>query len=205
MEGAPGALVTSDSVYPHLWQHVGVATDVTALSSEAVATYLAGVNRGSPVATILLRLRVCNTCRFPLPDGGFYHDKKSRDGLSFACRECSKARSRAWTKDNREHHTRYSALWRAANPERQKLIQDRAARTPAGKRNAKLYKQRNRHKVRARGAVNNHKRAGKLNAQPCESCGAIQAQAHHEDYNRPLDVTWLCQSCHSRHHKEHET
>jgi hypothetical protein len=26
--------------------------------------------------------------------------------------------------------------------------------------------------------------------------------AHHEDYDRPLDVMWLCQPCHKQRHKE---
>jgi uncharacterized OB-fold protein len=38
----------------------------------------------------------------------------------------------------------------------------------------------------------------------CERCGRSSAnlQAHHEDYSRPLDVEWLCETCHKRHHKE---
>lgn len=35
----------------------------------------------------------------------------------------------------------------------------------------------------------------------CESCGAENAQRHHDDYERPLDVRWLCSSCHGREHR----
>lgn len=43
----------------------------------------------------------------------------------------------------------------------------------------------------------------------CESCGRTEAeakdvgqtiQAHHVDYAKPLDVVWLCASCHVRGH-----
>lgn len=41
-------------------------------------------------------------------------------------------------------------------------------------------------------------RAGKLIEEPCRICGNIKAEAHHEDYSKPLDVVWLC----NKHHKE---
>lgn len=36
----------------------------------------------------------------------------------------------------------------------------------------------------------------------CENCGKIgKVQGHHEDYNLPLEVVWLCQDCHIEIHK----
>lgn len=35
----------------------------------------------------------------------------------------------------------------------------------------------------------------------CQRCGGEgKIEAHHTDYSRPLDVQWLCQSCHRREH-----
>lgn len=41
----------------------------------------------------------------------------------------------------------------------------------------------------------------------CSRCGAEAAvHAHHDDYHEPLDVVWLCASCHAlRHRKQHRT
>ena len=42
-------------------------------------------------------------------------------------------------------------------------------------------------------------------AEACEDCGEPgPVQAHHDDYNRPLAVRWLCWPCHHRWHQGHE-
>lgn len=50
---------------------------------------------------------------------------------------------------------------------------------------------------------------GILKPRPCEVCGETglmadgrnKVQAHHDDYNKPLDVRWLCQEHHHEWHK----
>jgi hypothetical protein len=53
-------------------------------------------------------------------------------------------------------------------------------------------------KEKAVNAVNNAIRDGRLTRQPCEVCQKPNAQAHHDDYWKPLAVRWLC----FRHHRE---
>lgn len=44
-------------------------------------------------------------------------------------------------------------------------------------------------------------RAGILKKQPCYFCGNLKAMAHHWDYNKPLEVQWLCHSHHQTWHQ----
>lgn len=64
----------------------------------------------------------------------------------------------------------------------------------------KHWRQRNREKVRAHVVVNHYLRTGRLVRQPCQECGAEPAHAHHEDYDKPLSITWLCSRCHRQLH-----
>jgi hypothetical protein len=41
-----------------------------------------------------------------------------------------------------------------------------------------------------------YQRRGKLIPKPCENCGSVDSQKHHEDYRKPLVVKWLCRACH---------
>ena len=48
---------------------------------------------------------------------------------------------------------------------------------------------------RAYNAVAAAKRKGDLKPEPCSACGA-KAEAHHNDYDKPLEVVWLCRKHH---------
>lgn len=45
---------------------------------------------------------------------------------------------------------------------------------------------------------------GIITPMPCEICGALGAEAHHDDYNSPLKVRWLCREHHLEWHKENK-
>lgn len=57
-------------------------------------------------------------------------------------------------------------------------------------------------KVGARKALNRAVAAGRVLPEPCGECGAPRAQAHHDDYSKPLQVRWLCAGCHSKLHNQ---
>jgi hypothetical protein len=57
-------------------------------------------------------------------------------------------------------------------------------------------------------AVNLAIEDGTLKRQPCETCGSNdggpgpRTTAHHDDYSKPLDVRWMCASCHTKMHHQ---
>jgi hypothetical protein len=50
--------------------------------------------------------------------------------------------------------------------------------------------------------VNREIGAGRLERGACEVCGEVDAHAHHEDYDLPMDVRWLCPQHHADVHAE---
>lgn len=56
---------------------------------------------------------------------------------------------------------------------------------------------------KARSELNHYLRDKHIERKPCEICGE-KAEAHHDDYNKPLEVRWLCFKHHREWHKIHE-
>jgi len=67
--------------------------------------------------------------------------------------------------------------------------------------NKKLDRQRHYKHHRAREKVYAAIRSGRLERRPCEVCGDIKSESHHEDYDKPLEVNWLCRKHHIELHK----
>ena len=124
---------------------------------------------------------LCRICLRDLPVGAFY------EGVASRCKECHKEAVRRNYRKNIERYKDYERK-RASDPKRResakKYQRAMTFRSP-GKRSARV-------------AVGNALRDGRLNRQPCAVCGASASEAHHFDYSRPLDVTWLC----FKHHRE---
>lgn len=65
-------------------------------------------------------------------------------------------------------------------------------------------RERHRSRYLARTKVSNAVRSRRLVKEPCEVCGSLEVQAHHDDYSKPLDVRWLCDPHHREWHKHNE-
>lgn len=59
-------------------------------------------------------------------------------------------------------------------------------------------------KVKARSDLNHAvERGDVIRPDACEVCGdPADTEAHHRDYNKPLEVEWLCRDCHDGRHNE---
>ena len=113
-------------------------------------------------------------------------------------------RNRRYYYENRE---RILARQKArAKAKRSEIAKTQAAylKTPNGKvsnyKKSRSWAQRNPEKRRAHEMVKDALRQGVLIRQACQ-CGEVKSHAHHDDYSKPLEVRWLCRTCHRNHHE----
>jgi len=172
---------------------------------------------GHPVLRLTMKTCTNPECGKRKPLSEFYRDKQKKDGYTSRCKVCVTAQQASWYKTNRQKIIVHTRLYRASHRE------ERAA-------NARLYRERHGEEIKAcnrdyranhrkriaaywrdyyrthakeegaRSKVRRAKMTGKLVAEPCEQCGATKTEAHHDDYDKPLDIRWLCSGCHKRLH-----
>lgn len=138
-------------------------------------------------------VKVCLACGVSKELTEFYTHPETSDGYINKCKACKKEESRK----NRERNIDYYRAY-----DRRRAESDH--RKENTKRVVHEYRKKYPERRRANNLVAKALQAGSLIKQPCERCGESKAFAHHEDYNKPLDVVWLCQPCHKQRHKELE-
>lgn len=62
------------------------------------------------------------------------------------------------------------------------------------------WREKNPDGWRAHSKVNYLIRKGTIKRTPCEICGEKETHAHHDNYDKPLEIKWLCPSCHQKYH-----
>jgi hypothetical protein len=91
------------------------------------------------------------------------------------------------------------------NKEKLKIQSREYQQSPEGKLKRKEYNRKYREKTKMRKKahkkVENAIKFGNLKRQPCEICGDPKSHAHHEDYEKLLEVRWLCDQHHKEAHK----
>lgn len=131
-------------------------------------------------------MKNCSSCGELKPLDHFQKRKASKDGLTASCKGCLKIRDKA------KHDKKATSWCRVPYVN----IEPRAA-----------YVMRNGRKRYAHEQLNYAVKVGKvLKREKCERCGNQElVHGHHDDYNKPLIVMWLCPKCHKQRHRELET
>lgn len=94
--------------------------------------------------------------------------------------------------DKRSERLAYARAWRAA-------LGDKASERDRNRYRAE------RLRALCRATLRDAVRSGRIHRGPCEVCGSQTTQAHHDDYDQPLVVRWLCQTHHAKLHSIYQT
>ncbi len=129
----------------------------------------------------------CFKCHVTKPLFDFYKHSAMGDGHLNKCKQCTKRDAHNHRNENLEKVREYDRT-------RGKLKH----RKELAAKNTRDYRKRFPGRYKAHQKVNFAIRRGVLIKTPCEVCGKEHVEAHHSDYSRPLQVTWLCHE----HHKE---
>jgi hypothetical protein len=130
----------------------------------------------------------CFKCLLELPLDAFYKHPNARGGRQNKCIDCTKKDVAAHRLANIDRIRQYDRA-RASQPHR----------LEKNKRTTADWRRANPKRWAAQIKLNNALRAGRVQKTPCMVCGE-RAEAHHPDYDQPLDVVWLCPAHHKQVH-----
>lgn len=146
----------------------------------------------------------CFKCGITKPLDDFYAHPRMADGHLNKCKDCARKDSsyRLATLQRTSRHWVLQERVRCRIKSARQRDKSRAVvLTPEQLRERSLrYYDKYPEKRRATTMVGNAIRDGKLKREPCEVCGSQRAQAHHDDYSKPLEVRWLCTKHHAEYH-----
>lgn len=134
-------------------------------------------------------LKQCRGCHVVKPLGEFYSHPRMADGRLNYCKSCVKGRI-AQHRVRNDSVREYDRRRYRENPHRQaqlKRLQDKTTK-----------EQRRAYKI-----VEIAIQKGEL-VRPtvCPRCLSERfCEAHHHDYAKPMEIEWLCRSCHCREHQ----
>lgn len=148
---------------------------------------------------------LCNICKTDKPEPDFFPSVKRK------CKDCFNAYAREWYKRFPEKAKAIAAQKRETYRERIRVSSKRYYDTHGKKRSPNYievnkcwvaaHKKERNASARLRYAI----RSGRvLRPGRCDACNTnCTPHGHHFDYNRALEVIWLCASCHRDNHSHH--
>lgn len=136
-------------------------------------------------------IKTCRTCGREKPITEYYTHPQMGDGHLNICKECVKSNVRTRREKFPEKVRTYD-MGRSNDPRR---IDRKRSTVKRRRQEVDGYQA-------AHSALSRAVKAGTINKPSvCCLCGCVgRIEAHHHDYSKPLEVMWLCVSCHRRLH-----
>ena len=131
----------------------------------------------------------CGKCGDRKPHWEFSLRAANTDGLDAWCKVCHREYGRQWYAANRKVH-----LARCHD----------YSRTAAGQTTRQRSRTKHISQIRANTYLNNAIKDGRFKrGTVCVDCSRETfVEGHHSDYTQPLNVEWLCPTCHKRRHRK---
>jgi hypothetical protein len=121
----------------------------------------------------------------------FYGDSSRKSGLHPWCKDCKKTKQKHYQKT-----TAGKIVHSRANKSYCKTLKGKKAT----RKKYEVQKENHPEKEKARVALNDAVRVGKIKKGLCVICKSNKVEAHHPDYQKPLDIIWLCKDHHTKLH-----
>jgi len=144
-----------------------------------------------------MQYKICSKCQAMRPISEFYKQKGGVSGVRGDCKMCFNEDAKIYAKKNRASRNVIVNNWRLKN---------RLRLSEQYKESSKKYRSKNPNKKAKKDkqkqwAVNQLNqsviRGETVKPYDCTCCGSERPlHGHHTDYLKPLDVIWLCSSCH---------
>ena len=153
-------------------------------------------------------MKTCRECNIEMPLSEFYKHQRMKDGHLNKCKTCVKARITLYTDKNPDKRKIWANKY--ANSKKGKTAVANYLKTDKGK---EVRKKRSEQYVKnyplrtAARTIVAYEISKKTLVRPlfCSTCNeAGKIHAHHVDYTKPLLISWLCEPCHKRWHRENK-
>lgn len=155
-------------------------------------------------------MKACTKCKKFKTSNCFYSEKRNLNGLMANCKTCINERNKIyflnkrkdieWVLKERDRKRTYQTNYYS------KLSKNRKLEIFRNNRSVKYWREKYPERYRAHNVISHQIVSGKLiKPEACFNCLSeiSKLEAHHKNYNKPLDVIWLCKKCHSMQHRKY--
>lgn len=149
-------------------------------------------------------MKICASCKTEKPNNCYSLNDKQLRKLDCYCRDCRNLMHRKYRKTlaGKMASARYreSASRKIVTKKYRESIKGKATRKRENIKKKKDSKHYNLYK-NIKGLVFKAISRGKIQKLSCCICQNSKSEAHHNDYNKPLELMWLCKKHHACWHR----